>query len=323
MPTRAIAWIVGLVAVLLAAAAPAPELPPAYAMLIVDVQEGDPDGDGLREYVAAFESRKKGCHRGGFAILASRGGRVRMEWVGLFEHARPENLTVQGGDIIADVATAHGRVRVTLSHGKDFLYRSDKKSPFAGMKIEASSQVKGAKAAQYAPGNLIDGDTDTVWRTASVGTGSGEWVQIEFAKPVDLALVGVLGGDARGKQQWNDSNRLFRFELSVETTADRTAVVEDKDITSLLNLPSTTKHVNAVAKDKRRTKWTELRERQVLSVKVQAGSVYLGEKNDELYLSEIDFGQLLPDPKPAPKPVEKPAPKPEPAATPAPPPAKK
>jgi hypothetical protein len=332
MSKPAIAMLVGLAAMLWAAPAVPVEAPSWAALLkrapqfkglaaryrIVDVQEGDLDGDGLKEYVAAFEARKKGCHRGGFAILAPRGGKIRVEWVGLFEHSRPESLAVQGGDIVAGVSTAHGKTRVVLSHGKDFLYRSDKKSPLAGLKIEASSQVKGAKAAQFAPANLVDGDTDSVWHTASVGTGSGEWVQVEFAKPVDLALVGVLGGDARGKQQWNDSNRLFRFEISLETVGDRTAIVEEKDITSMLNLPSTGKHLNAVAQDRRRTKWAEVREKQVLSVKVQAGSVYLGEKNDELYLSELDFGVLLPEPKLVEKPVEKPAPKPAPAPEPAP-----
>jgi hypothetical protein len=288
---------------------------------IIDVQDGDLDGDGTREQVVAFVSRKKGCQRGGFLILAQRAGKFRVEWAGLYEHARPESLAVQGSDIVATVATASGRKKVTLTHGKDFWFRGEKESPFAGMKIRASSQVKGAKGAQLVPANLIDGDPDTVWCTAAVGTGAGEWVEVEFAKPVDLGLVGVIGGDARGKQQWKDSNRLFRFEISAETAGDRTAMVEDHDITAMLKLSSSGKKVTAVAQDRRRTKWTEIRTREVVTVKVQASSVYLGEKNDDLYFSELDFAVLLPDPKDAPAPKPK-APPPAPAPTPAPAPAK-
>ena len=268
---------------------------------ILDVQEGDLDGDGTREYVAAFASRKKGCQRGGFLVLAQRYGKFRVEWAGLYEHAAPESFSVQGSSIAATVAGPGGRKKVALAYGKDFVYRGDKQSPFAGMKIRASSQVAA---------NLLDGDPDTVWCTAAVGTGAGEWVEVEFAKPVDIGIVGVLGGDARGKQQWKDSNRLFRFEVSAESASDRTAIVEDTDITSMLKLPSTGKKLNAVAKDRRRTKWVEVRTREALAVKVQASSVYLGEKNDDLYLSELDFGVLLPDPfeAPKPKPAEKKAP---------------
>lgn len=305
--------LAALIAVLSAASAQGAELPSGVSLLkrsaqyqgldrrfeVTAVEEGDLDGDGLREYVAAFVSRKRGCQRGGFAVFALRAGKFRVEWAGLYEHARPESLAVQGPDIVANVVGPQGRKRVVLGYRKDFWFRGDKESPFAAAKIRASSQVaRGPKAAQFAPDNLLDGDPDSVWRTATVGTGVGEWVEVMFPKPVNVGLVGVLGGDHRGDKEWKDSNRLYRFEVVVETKADRTAIVEDKDITALLKLPTTGKHVNGVAKDERRTKWVEVRTREALSVKVLAVSVYLGDENDELYLSEIDFAELLPDPKP-------------------------
>ncbi|MBI5546811.1 MAG: hypothetical protein HY901_23255 [Deltaproteobacteria bacterium] len=266
---------------------------------VIAVEEADLDGDGLKEQVAAFVSRRKGCGRGGFAVFAMRAGKHRVEWAGLYESGRPENLIVAGGDIRSSVVTQQGRVRVRLSHGKDFWLRNERQSPFAGMKIRASSQVvKGPKAALLAPANLIDQDPLTVWCNASVGTGAGEWVELEFAKPVDLAMVGVLGGDYRSKAKWNESNRIYRFEMIAETHSDRTAVVEDEDISAMLKLPSMGKRVNAVAADARRTKWAEIRSREVVTLKIQVTSVYLGDQNDEVYISEIDLGVLLPDPKP-------------------------
>jgi hypothetical protein len=333
MRKRICSGVLAAAVALVALPSPAAEAPSQPALLkrspqfkglarrykVIAIEEGDLDGDGSRDWVAAFVSRKKGCQRGGFAIFSFRGGKVRVEWVGLYMHSRPENLTVNGAEISASVATEKGRVHATLKYGKDFWYRAEKQSPFAGMKIRASSQVaKGPRAASLAPANLIDGDPDTVWSTAAVGTGVGEWVEIEFAKPVDLGMIGVIGGDYRSKAQWKDSNRLFRFEVVAETTSDRTTMVEDKDITSMLKLPNTSKHINGVAKDLRRTKWVEIREREVVSIKLQAASVYLGEKNDDLFMSEIDLGVLLPDPKddapPKPPKAEKvPAPVPAPA----------
>lgn len=265
---------------------------------VTAIEEGDLDADGTKEYVAAFVSRKKGCGRGGFAVFSQRAGRFGVAWAGLWERSRPEAFSVVGNEIAATVASPQGRQKVALTHGRDFRFRHEKESPFAGMKVRASSQnTKGPKATQLAPANVIDGDPDTVWCTATgVGTGAGEWVEVQFAKPVDLGMVGVLGGDYRTIAQWKESNRLYRFEVLAETEGDRTTIVEGADLTAMLNLPSSGKRVTSVAADARRSKWTEIRTRDVVSVKVQAVSVYLGDKNDDLYMSEIDFGVLLPEP---------------------------
>ena len=265
---------------------------------VIAVEEGDLDADGLREYVAAFVSRRKGCGRGGFAVFSQRGGKFALAWAGLYEHARPESLSVAGTGLVATVATASGRAKVALAHGKDFWFRNEKQSPFHGMKVRASSQVtKGPRAQKLAPANVVDGDPDTLWSPSAVGTGAGEWIEVEFAKPVSLGMVAVLGGDTRSLADWKASNRLYRFEVLAETAADRTTIVEGADLTAMLKLPSSGKRVTSVAADARRSKWTEIRTQDVVQMKVQATSVYLGDLNDELYLAELDFGVLLPDPK--------------------------
>lgn len=279
---------------------------------VIAVEEGDLDGDGAMESVAAFVSRRKGCGRGGFAVFKEKAGRHGVAWAGLYEHGKPENLSVAASEIVSTVVTPSGRVKVTLAHGRDFWFRGEKQSPFQGMKVRASSQVtKGPKASKLAPANVLDGDTDTSWCPSAVGTGAGEWLEIEFAKPVPLGMVGVLGGDARSKADWKNSNRLYRFEVLAETAADRTTIVEGADLTKMLKLPSTGKRITSVAADARRSKWTEVRTKDVVQLKVQATSVYLGDVNDELYIAELDFGVLLPVPREGkaatPPPASKPA----------------
>ncbi|HEY3446101.1 MAG TPA: hypothetical protein VGK67_07020 [Myxococcales bacterium] len=286
---------------------------------VIALEEGDLDADGTMEFVAAFVSRRKGCGRGGFAVFSQRGGKFGVAWAGLYEHSKPETLSVAGTEIVSTVVTPSGRVKVALAHGKDFWFRGEKQSPFQGMRIRASSQVtKGPKAQKLAPANAVDGDTDTLWCPSAVGTGAGEWLEVEFAKAVPLGMVAVLGGDARSMKDWKNSNRLYRFEVLAETAADRTTIVEGTDLTKMLKLPSTGKRITSVAADARRSKWTEIRTRDVMQIKVQATSVYLGDLNDELYIAELDFGVLLPEPKegkaasPAP-PATKAAPAPAPA----------
>jgi hypothetical protein len=267
---------------------------------ILDAQSADLDGDGNREYVVALAPSRPERPRGGFAVIAQRSGRWQLAWAGLYEQSRPVNLSVEGRAIRARVETPRGSAQVSLEHGRDFWFRGDEESPFRGAKLMVSSAVKGALARQYRPEHLIDGDPDTVWRTAAIGTGVGEWIQFEFPRPVDLAMVGVIGGDYRSARHWKDANRLFRFDLVAETEADRTTIVEDMDITAMLQLPTMGKRVSVVAKDQRRFKYAEIRQRKVLGLKIEAASVYLGDESNDLYVSEIEFGELLKDPAPAP-----------------------
>lgn len=262
---------------------------------IVAAVEADVSGDALPEYVVAFKPNRAERRRGGFAVIRFFGGHWQLAWAGLYARSHPESLTVVGGELHATVRGPRGVAQVVLEHGKDFWFSDEKQSPFNGLTVRVSSAVRAARS-KLVPANLVDGDPATVWRTNTVGTGVGEWIQVDFKGPVDLALVGVIGGDFRSKKQWQDSNRLFRYDLVAETEADRSTQVENLDLTAMLKLPTLGKRVTAVAKDVRRTKWSEVVGRDVVSLKLEAASVFLGEQNNSLYVSEIELGQLLPDP---------------------------
>ena len=263
---------------------------------LVGLAEADLDGDGVRELIGAFKPRRENRKRGGFIVLSQHGGKYRTAWAGLFPASYPETLTVDRDTIRADVLTPTGRSRVQLRYGTDFSFFTDKSSPFANPKVSVSSILKAPRGTTIAAQNLVDGDPMTAWAEGAMGTGAGEWIQIDFAKPVNLGMLGVIGGDYRSEQNWQDSNRLHRFEITTETPEDRTTTVEDIDLTRELRLPSMGRRILAKTKDIRRTKWVEVRRKNIVSVKLVATSVYLGDKNDDLFISEVEFAELLADP---------------------------
>lgn len=57
-------------------------------------------------------------------------------------------------------------------------------------RISASTSLKAAPAA-----NAFDGVTETFWAEAAHGQGAGQKLTVRFAKPVDIARIGVLDGD--------------------------------------------------------------------------------------------------------------------------------
>ncbi len=278
---------------------------------LVGLVDADLDGDGTREIVGAFKPRKEGRKRGGFIVLVEHAGRYRTAWAALYPESHPESLAVDRDTIRAEVVSPSGRGWVTLKYGTDFHFFTEKTSPFHSPTVTVSSTLKAPRGTTIAASNLIDGDPYTVWAEGAMGTGAGEWIQLEFPKPVNLGLLGIIGGDYRSDQAWQDSNRLHRFEVTTETPEDRTTTVEDIDLTRELRLPSTGRRIVAQTKDIRRTKWVEVRRKGIVSVKIEATSVYLGDKNDDMFVSEIEFGEFLPDPNKFVQAAEIPAPAPE------------
>lgn len=271
----------------------------------VGFAQGDLDGDGSAELVAAFapkatdaddEDEPGGGERGAILVLTRAGGKLRLAWCGLFESSWPEELSVEGGTIRFTSHKGGGAapVKAELIWGKDFRFFGDPLSPFAGAKVTASSSAPMGK-----PENLIDGDPDTVWAENVEGTGVDERVTVELAKPVALGMVGVLGGDARSMKGWRESNRVHRAELVVELEADRgdaSAGVTFSD----LGVSSGGDHHAMSFPDARRMKWQEVARKAAVSVRFDITSVYLGEKHDDTYLAEISFAELVPDPVAAP-----------------------
>jgi hypothetical protein len=277
---------------------------------LVGLVEADLDGDGEKELVGAFKPRREGRKRGGFFVLSEHAGRYRTAWAAIYPASYPETLTVDRDTIRALVVGPSGRGTVVLKYGTDFRYFTDKSSGFRSPTVTVSSTLKAPRGTTIAAQNLVDGDPNTVWAEGAIGTGAGEWIQLEFAKPVNLGLLGVIGGDYRSDQNWEDSNRLQRFEVTTETQEDRSTTVENVDLTRELRLPSTGRRIVAKSKDIRRMKWVEIARKNIVSLKIEATSVYLGDKNDDMYVSEIEFAELLPDPTKFAQAAEEPAPAP-------------
>lgn len=83
-------------------------------------------------------------------------------------------------------------------------------------KVWASSELKGKTPCQYSVKNLFDGDPKTAWVEGSAGNGVGEWVQIEFEKPVNVSTINISNGYQKSSQTLVENSKLQAFSLLID-----------------------------------------------------------------------------------------------------------
>lgn len=66
-----------------------------------------------------------------------------------------------------------------------------------GVEVEVDGYKSGSDPS-YGPANLMDGDEATVWAGSSE-TGSGEWIELHFAEPVQVERLGIFNGHQGGR----------------------------------------------------------------------------------------------------------------------------
>jgi len=54
----------------------------------------------------------------------------------------------------------------------------------------------------YEPEKAIDGNPETAWRVA--GDGEGEWIKLEYIRPIKVSAVGIIPGHAKIDQVSGD-----------------------------------------------------------------------------------------------------------------------
>jgi hypothetical protein len=60
---------------------------------------------------------------------------------------------------------------------------------------------------EYAPGNLMDGDTSTAWAGGSISSGEGQWMEFTFDMPVRITGLGIYNGH-QGEGQFEKFRRI-------------------------------------------------------------------------------------------------------------------
>jgi hypothetical protein len=132
-------------------------------------------------------------------------------------------------------------------------------------RVTGSSELK-LDGYQYPAVQAADGNPSTAWAEAAKGSGTGQWIKVEFGSRRPVREILVLAGYAKTAALFAKYNR--PKTLGVEFSDGTKTRLDLEDLPSLQRFP-----VSAVAS------WAKL----------TIGEVYRGTTRDEAYLSEIEF----------------------------------
>jgi hypothetical protein len=263
---------------------------------ITQVVQADINNDNHPETLIGYREAGSASNQqqGGLLILGKSGSQYRVLWHALFERLYPKSISASGDALTIDFVQAGPKEeRVfprTLIRGRDFFLRTDEANPFSKAAVSASSTLR----KDTAPANIFDGRVDTAWAEGAEGTGTDEDLKIEFRKPVDLGLIGVLQGNYKSRRDWTDNNRLNRAGVTVETSSDRFDVESAVDFGKDLGFGLYGDRVDLNFTNKPMMHYFKIDKRSVVSVDLKITSVLLGDKHDDTFISEIDFAELIP-----------------------------
>ena len=263
---------------------------------ITQVVQADINNDNHNETLVGYRESGAANHQqgGGLLILGKSGSQYKVLWHALFEGLYPKSISASGDALTIDfVQPGQKEERIfprTLIRGRDFFLRTDEGSPLYKAKVSASSTLN----KNTAPANVLDGRLDTAWAEGAEGTGVDEELKIEFRKPVDLGLIGVLPGNYKSMRDWTDNNRLNRVGVTVETSSDRFDAESAVDFGKDLGIGMYGDRIELNFTNKPVMHYFKLDKRSVVSVNLKITSVLLGEKHDDTSISEIDFAELIP-----------------------------
>lgn len=166
---------------------------------------------------------------------------------------------------------------IKMEYGKDFDFLKKNRIPFGELTVEASSTLKkeGIK-----PQNVLDFNFDTAWAEGAEGTGIDEGIVIKFKRPVNIGMVGVIPG-LFGIPNYKDNNRVHRGKIKMEIEPSKDAAEND------LLFSLSEEEVDMTFPNRPNCSFFDVRQTQVKEMKIQITSVYLGDKNDDAYISEI------------------------------------
>lgn len=81
--------------------------------------------------------------------------------------------------------------------------------------IRTSSTRPPSSTGNYEGRNLVDGQLDTAWITGKRGTGSREWIDVTFKRPIYLRGIGILNGYLKSAQTLVENGQVTEAEIQV------------------------------------------------------------------------------------------------------------
>lgn len=257
------------------------------------VTRSDLDLDGMQEVVVCYRSLKAPMD-GGLLVLNNQKKEAKVLWHVAFENHFPESVSSNGAVLTVELLHSKNgtKLRKAWVHGEDYFFRGAQGDPFAKMTITASSTLR---ADGISVAHVFDGDLKSSWAEGDSGTGVSESLSFEFAAPMDLAMIGVLHGNFKGKRAWHDNNRIHRAEVTLETHAERYDKDSDVNFEKDLGLSLYGDRVDLTFSNRPVMHYARLNKRDVISLEIRISSVLMGEKTDDTHVAEIDFVQWIPE----------------------------
>jgi hypothetical protein len=96
------------------------------------------------------------------------------------------------------------------------------------LNIRASSLRKAESGNLYIAQNVFDRDDRTAWCEGVSGPGKGEWIRIEFDKPLKLSEMTIKPGYFKNASVWKKNNRLASIRLQFSGGESRTFEMKDE-----------------------------------------------------------------------------------------------
>lgn len=85
--------------------------------------------------------------------------------------------------------------------------------------VSASSILEASNTRDYRATNLLDGDLGTAWNEGAPGPGIGEWVRLEFSRPLVLARLEIANGYQQDEDRFYANGRVKSLEVEYSNGA--------------------------------------------------------------------------------------------------------
>ncbi|PKL48198.1 MAG: hypothetical protein CVV42_10470 [Candidatus Riflebacteria bacterium HGW-Riflebacteria-2] len=171
----------------------------------------------------------------------------------------------QDGSIVANSSMLSGKAAGTTG-----VYKLEVKS------VSASSALPPTKVSSYQPENVLDGDHATAWVEGAKSSGTGEWLEFTFAKPVEIHSIDIYNGYQKPATAKRDP---FKVNQSV----------------AKLRITRNGKSTEHAIKDERGAQTIKLDGSPTSSVKFEILAVHESKGDPDCCISEVEFtGRLAP-----------------------------
>lgn len=259
------------------------------AFVVLDMTEGDVDGDGRSESVVCYQDNPENPYSaGGVAILGERGGAIRPLFHVRLEQTWCEEVQVRGrkvGMLLRSRTRDKTRGQLVWTYGKEIHWQGTPGHFLDGAKITASSSLAGGANG---PAGALDGDLRTSWAEGASGTGIGEKLTIVLPRPMDIAYVAIYGGHAGGSREFLERNRVHRASIEARSTADLGDDVAGIDF-SELGIEVGGDRIDFTLENRPQVTYVRIDKEDVSELELRIDSVYLGRTLDDTHIAELEI----------------------------------